>query len=137
MCQPGSCDVLADRRKNNPLKQLIERGYPVIPKLIPVRAIPISLDGVNVELQHIEDSTLTRSVGYHRNFYFSHHVLRVGDCCLRAVMDITKKSFYQRTTTNSYASAENQLPSIKEQIEQWWQTFNSKGKKQMSFERTC
>jgi hypothetical protein len=88
-----------------------------------------------VLLKHIEDMTLTRSVGFHRSFYFSHIVLRVGDCCVKAITEITNKTFYTRETTNSYASSEDKLSDIKIEIERWWQEYFSKGKKQMSIER--
>ena len=78
--QPGSCDILFADRLNmaiheaapelagkydpSPAQKLINTGFDAIPLLI----------------DHVDDDTLTRSVGYHRSFYFSHHVLRVSDC---------------------------------------------------------
>jgi hypothetical protein len=43
----------------------------------------IGYDCVPTLIDHIDDSTLTRSVSYWRDFTFSHRVLTVGECCLQ------------------------------------------------------
>ena len=66
--QPGACNIFLDERgEESPAAKLVTLGFPAVPQLIEV----------------LEDQGFTRSVGYHRNFYFSHHVLRVGDCAER------------------------------------------------------
>ncbi|TWU01015.1 hypothetical protein [Stieleria varia] len=86
--QPGSCDILfADRLHHairtsapelvgeynpSPAQRLIDIGPAAIPMLI----------------EHVDDDTFTRSVGFHRDFYFSHHVLRVSDCVKTILQEI-------------------------------------------------
>ena len=54
--QPGACDIFLDERgEESPAGRLVAIGFPAVPQLIEV----------------IEDKRFTRSVGYHRNFYFS------------------------------------------------------------------
>jgi hypothetical protein len=43
----------------------------------------IGYDCVNALVDHIDDTTLTRSVSYWRDSTFSHRVLTVGECCLQ------------------------------------------------------
>ena len=62
--QPGRCDVFLDpREETSPAHQLVKLGFDAVPALIDA----------------LGDRRFTRSVGYHRNFYFSHYVLSVGD----------------------------------------------------------
>ena len=57
LSQPGWCDIFMDWRgtTNTPAHQLVQLGHAGVPQLIAA----------------IDDKTFTRSVGYHRNFYFS------------------------------------------------------------------
>ncbi|WP_149341877.1 hypothetical protein [Gimesia chilikensis] len=74
--QPGSCDIFDDPRdggwiprqvegKGSPATQLVKMGDVALEQLIDA----------------VDDNSFTRCVGFHRNFYFSHHVIRVGECC--------------------------------------------------------
>jgi len=103
--QPGSCDIFDDwqGKTNTAAHQLVNIGYPAVPQLITA----------------LDDKTFTRSVGYHRNFYFSHTVLRVGDCASAILQRITGRALYQRKAT-----------------EIWWGEFQKKGEKQMLIEGT-
>jgi len=76
IAQPGSCDIFGDPRdggmmhqkvpgKGSPATQLIDMGEVALEQLIDA----------------VDDNSFTRCVEYHRNFYFSHHVIRVGECC--------------------------------------------------------
>lgn len=76
MSQPGSCDVfftldsLLGHAGKSPAHQLVKFGYAAVPQLVDA----------------LGDRRFSRSVGCHRNFYFSHHVLTVGECA-RQVLD--------------------------------------------------
>lgn len=45
------------------------------------KLVACGYDAVPLLIDHIDDKTLTRSVGYWRDFTYSHHVLTVGECC--------------------------------------------------------
>jgi hypothetical protein len=76
--QPGWCDIFEDWRgtTNTPAHRLVALGYAAVPQLIAA----------------LDSDTLSRSVGYHRNFYFSHTVLTVGDCASQILQRITGRS---------------------------------------------
>ena len=77
--QPGACDIF-DRiagKKDTPAHKLVKFGYDAVPQLI----------------EHLDDARFTRSVGFHRDFYFSHHVLRVSDCALEILEHIASRGF--------------------------------------------
>ena len=117
--QPGACNIFLDERgEESPAAKLVTLGFPAVPQLIEV----------------LEDQGFTRSVGYHRNFYFSHHVLRVGDCAERILCRIAGRSFYQRTYTNGAMAKDGQATSIKKQIEAWWKEVKTKGEEQVLIE---
>ena len=117
--QPGACNIFLDERgEESPAAKLVTLGFPAVPQLIEV----------------LEDQGFTRSVGYHRNFYFSHHVLRVGDCAERILCRIAGRNFYQRTYTNGAMAKDGQATSIKKQIEAWWKEVKTKGEEQVLIE---
>ena len=114
MSQPGACNIFLDPRKEkSPAHQLLEIGYDAVPQLI----------------EALDDITFSRSVGYHRDFYFSHYVLRVGDCVQSILTRITGKSMYSRTYTNGYMLKDNQESEAKTIARAWWQNFQLKGEK--------
>jgi len=120
--QPGQCDIFyADRKRQrkaevegkpanppSPGLQLFELGYAAVPQLI----------------ESLDDRRFTRSVGYHRNFYFSHAALRVGDCC---------KIILQRIANRRFSDRER---SVKQQALAWWTEIESKGEKTFLIEAT-
>ena len=119
--QPGSCDIFSGDRgvfsndttqhQKSPGWQLKEMGYDAIPHLIEV----------------LDDQSFTRSVGYHRDFYFSHHVLRVGDCAERIIAEIAGRPFYVRRHTNGAMQKDGKEQTVKQEIEAWWKDFQNKG----------
>jgi hypothetical protein len=114
--QPGRCDIFDDERgESSPAHQLVEMDYAAIPQLITV----------------LDDERFTRSVGYHRDFYFSHHVLRVGDAALAIIERIAGRGFYTRYTTNSEMVKDGESPSVKAEVEAWWREFQEKGERRM------
>lgn len=104
--QPGECDIFysPDRRTDTPAHQLVEIGFAAVPQLI----------------EALDDEELSRSVGYRRNFYFSHVVLTVGDCALAILEKIAKKEFFDRKTTTSYMSKDDGVKEAREAAEKWW-----------------
>lgn len=119
--QPGSCDIFLDRRgTNSPAARLVSIGYPAVPLLI------IALDA----------PTFTRSVGFGRNFFFSHTVLTVGDCAVAILEKISGQSFYRAASSSGYMSNENKNAVTRKAVEAWWSEFQKKGEEQMLIDGT-
>lgn len=86
--QPGSCDVFADpRAEASPAHQLLAEGLAAVPALAAA----------------MDDQRLTRCVGFHRDFYFSHHVLRVGEVAQRVLQRVTGQWFADRAMAERFA----------------------------------
>ena len=135
--QPGSCDIFSGDSMS--LWDLEPDKNPNIkkPSLSPAgRLVEIGFDAVPQLIKSLEDQRLTRSVGYHRDFYFSHHVLRVGDCIEQILCRIANRGFYEGRTTNSAMVKDGQQATVKEQVERWWNEVQKKGEKQVLIEAT-
>lgn len=115
--QPGWCDIFNDTT-NSPAHQLVKIGYPAVPQLIAA----------------LEDPTFTRSVGYWRDFTFSHNVLTVGDCAVSILWRITGKHFYLSNHTAGFMSTDQKVSETHKLAEAWWAEFQKKGEKQMLVE---
>jgi hypothetical protein len=114
--QPGSCDIF-DRfggAKDTAAHRLVKVGYSAVPQLI----------------EALEDERFTRSVGFHRNFYFSHFVLRVGDCAQIILEEITAQRFYVPKTTSAAMFKDGEAKAVKARAQQWYDEFQRKGEKQ-------
>jgi hypothetical protein len=120
--QPGSCDLFwpPNNKEDTPAHRLVRRGLDVVPRLIDA----------------LEDRRFTRSVGFERGFYFSHHVLRVGDAAEQILTRIAGRSFYARAATNAARLKESKAPTVKEQIRAWYTELHLKGEKQLLIEDT-
>lgn len=119
--QPGSCDIFDDARgKESPAQRLVAMGFSAVPALI----------------EAVDDVRFTRSVDYHRDFYFSHHVLRIGDCVLAILQRIANRSFYNFTYTNAAMVKDHDGATTKENIKAWWADFQAKGERSMLVEAT-
>ncbi len=117
--QPGSCDIFADeRREKSPASQLVAIGFDAVPQLI----------------NALDDTRFTRCVGFHRNFYFSHHVLRVGDCAVEIVERIAGRQFFNPRTTNSAMQKDGETLTTKKLVQDWWKEVQTKGEKQVLIE---
>src|SRR5262249_27257204 len=114
--QPGGCNIFDDPRDKevlgddhkfhrvgpgSPATLLREIGYDAVPQLIP----------------HFDDATLTRSIEFHRDFYFSHHALSVGQCVKHILYLITGRRLESRAAA-----------------EAWWAEFQQKGERQILIE---
>jgi hypothetical protein len=117
--QPGWNDIFSDERgEASPAHQLVKIGYPAIPQLIPA----------------LDDRRFTRSVGYGRDFFFSHEVLRVGDAALTIIERIAGRGFYATTSLTSPITDEERRAAAKAQVLDWWHEFQAKGEKQVLIE---
>jgi len=120
--QPGWCDIFDDWHgmTNSAAHQLVRIGYPAVPQLIAA----------------LEDKTFTRSVGYWRDFTFSHTVLTVGDCSAAILQRIAGVAFYQSDCTSCYMSNEHKEAETRKAAEAWWANFQKKGEKLTLIEGT-
>lgn len=121
--QPGSCDIFGgfgfgDNKGTTPAHQLARLGHAAVPQLIAA----------------LDDPTFSRSVGYHRDFYFSHTVLTVGDCALQILERIAARSFSERRTTSSYLSKDGDLAATRRAAEAWWNSIGNNGERQVLVE---
>jgi hypothetical protein len=121
--QPGECDIflVPNMDTNTPAHQLVNIGYPAVPQLIAA----------------LDNPAFTRSVGFHRNFYFSHTVLTVGDCAAAILSRIAGKSFYTRQSTSSYLSSDGDVAQVRKEAQAWWTGFQQKGEKQTLIDATA
>jgi hypothetical protein len=103
--QPGSCDIFDDigRREEGttPAHQLAKIGYVAVPAL----------------MEALDDKHLSRSVGYGRDFYFSHYVLSVGNCAAAILSRISGR-----------------LIDGPKSARAWWDEFEAKGEKTLLVE---
>lgn len=118
--QPGSCDIFEDWHgiTNPPAHRLVALAYAAVPQLI------ASLDS----------DTFSRSVGYGRNFFFSHTVLSVGDCAQAILERITGRSFAVVNSGPNSGSSETYPSARRVAAEAWWKEFQAKGEQQMLVE---
>lgn len=118
--QPGSCDIFNDwgrkERGVSPAHMLVVLGN---------RAVPGLIEG-------LDDQRLTRSVGFHRDFHFSHHVLRVGDCAARILARISGEGFFNRHRVVSPLATDSAVPpTTKARAGLWWTEFQKVGEEEM------
>lgn len=111
MSQPGSCDIFADDRdRYSPAQQLVDIGFEAIPQLIEV----------------LDDRRFTRSIGYGRDFFFSHAVMRVGDAARKIIERIAHREFdtghERRDTFVEFGNAS----SMKKRLAAWWRNYDPK-----------
>jgi len=114
--QPGSCDVFADpREEESPAHRLAAAGHEAVPLLI----------------EAIEDESFSRSVGFWRDFAFSHYVLRVGDCALAVLRRISGIAFYLPNSTSGAMWKDGHAKSTRAAVEAWWAEVSEKGEERV------
>jgi len=114
--QPGACDIFGDPRgEDSPASQLMKLGYDAVPQL----------------LKAVESKSFSRSVGFHRSFYFSHHVMSVGDCALAVLNRVAGRVFQRAASTALNSSKDGKPLTTKVAAEAWWEEFKQKGEKVM------
>jgi len=110
--QPGWCDVFADPREGqSPAARLVALGFDAVPRLIAA----------------LDDDTFTRSVGFWRDFTFSHHVLRVADCAQAILSRIAGRNLWEPATTSSTMRSDGATPSVKQLAQAWWADVQQRG----------
>jgi hypothetical protein len=110
--QPGWCDVFdMSEDGDTPAHRLVKIGYPAVPQLIDALA----------------DPRLSRSVGFHRDFWFSHTVLTIGDCAQQILGRIAGQEFYAPVTTSGYMSRDEETAATQRVARAWWNEFQQKG----------
>lgn len=120
--QPGSCDVfVTDGKEDSPAHQLVKIGYDAVPQLI----------------EALTDTRFSRSVGFHRDFYFSHTVLCVGDCAEQILSQIAGRSFYNAVSTSGYMHQDQQAAATKAAASAWYAELQAKGEKQLLLDETA
>jgi HEAT repeat protein len=122
--QPGYCDIFIHDRHTSeggdksPAQQLVDIGYDSVPQLIAA----------------LDDARFTRSVGFQRNFYFSHFVLQVGDCAEAVLERIAARTFWEPRSSSAAMLKDGQVDIVKRNVQEWWKEFRQKGEKQMLIE---
>ena len=103
MGQPGWVDIFmtADGREDSPAHRLVTLGDAAAPALIAA----------------LGDSRLTRSVGYGRDFVFSHEVVTVGEAALTILQRIAGREF----------SRDGEPVRARAAVQAWWDKRQSKG----------
>jgi len=93
------------------------------------QAVPQLLDALS-------DPRPSRSVGAVRTYFFSHHVLTVGECACEILERIANRSFYMRKSTSGYMSSDGQTQAVEAAARQWYADFVAKGEKQTLVDAT-
>lgn len=109
--QPGAPWLFEDRRGDaSPARRLVALGAAAVPQLI----------------DHLDDPQFTRTVGYWRNFTYSHYVVTVGEACADVLSEIAGRRF--GTGWNERWSPER-ARSARAAVEEWWATFREGGER--------
>lgn len=121
--QPGSCDVFSEDRfgppgkteeEKSPAMQLVDLGFAAVPPLIAA----------------MDDKHFSRSVGFWRDFVFSHHVLTVGEC-VRLILDrIAGQENYFSWSSSGKMSSDDEIALARTHALAWWKDVQQKGEKQ-------
>ena len=110
--QPGWCDVFSDPRGDkSPAERLAAMRFAAVPQLIDA----------------LDDDRFTRSVGFHRDFYFSHHVLRVSEVAQAILSRIAGVNFWRPRTTSSTMRKDGKTETVKARAQAWWDEVQARG----------
>src|SRR5262249_17630991 len=119
--QPGWCDIFRNLAgdESTPAHQLVNLGYDAVPELIKV----------------LGDQRFTRAVGYGRNFFFSHHVLTVGECGQTILERISGLSLREPIYSKDIQTKDMPEPEkVKVEANAWYVELRTKGEKQWLIE---
>lgn len=119
--QPGSCSVFKfGQNQDSPADRLVEIGFEAVPFLI----------------EAMGDDRLTYGVGFHRSFYFSHEVMRVGEAAQEVFERISGIQLATQPVVRVFGddpatfSKEDGRKSLQEAARRWWREFEAKGERQ-------
>lgn len=125
---PGSCGILRDGGFSFPGAALQEGTTPAH------RLLAFGNDAVPLLIEALDDDSFTRALGFCRPWFFSHVVLRVGDCALRLIQRLTGWTFYQRRSTSGEMVPDGDAPTVKKKVREWWEAYQVKGRRRMLIE---
>ncbi|MCP4707293.1 MAG: hypothetical protein GY869_01595 [Planctomycetes bacterium] len=118
--QPGRPDIFLDPRgEESPAEQLAGMGFEAVDQLIGV----------------LDNTNFTRTVGYFRNYAYTHEVMRVGDCALKILERIAGRQFYSYTYTD-YLTSSEETDAIHREVQVWWNDIQEKGEMVVLIEAT-
>jgi hypothetical protein len=107
--QPGAPTVFTDRRgKDSPAERLVALGAAAVPAL----------------LAHFEDDGFTRTIGFWRDFHYSHYAVTVGEACADIVSRIANRQF--GVGWNERWNADR-ARKARAEAEAWWVEFREGG----------
>jgi hypothetical protein len=89
---------------DSPAHQLVKLGDPAVPPLIAA----------------LGDPRLTRSVGYGRDFVFSHEVVTFGDAALEILQRIAGREFYRSGRIQGTMVSDGQVDAVRAAVQKWW-----------------
>lgn len=119
--QPGSCSIFNfGEKEDTPADRLVEAGFEAVPFLI----------------EAMLDDRLTYGVGYHRDFYFSHEVMRVGEAAQEVFEKISGTNLATQPVVRVFGedpapfSKEDGRRSLQEAARRWRREFEAKGERQ-------
>jgi hypothetical protein len=123
--QPGSCSVFNfGQSQDSPADRLAEIGFEAVPFLI----------------EAMLDERLTYGVGFHRNFYFSHEVMRVGEAAEEVFEKISGIQLASQPVVRVFGedpatfSKDDGRKSLQEAARRWWREFEAKGERRFLIE---
>lgn len=115
--QPGSPSIFFSMsdpdNENTPAHQLVAMGYDAVPQLI----------------EALTDVRLTRTVGFWRNFTYSHYVVRNGDAALDILSRISNQGFWSGSYTAASMVKDGEQKETQERARAWWAEFQAKGER--------
>jgi hypothetical protein len=109
---PGSCCPFGDAREGgSPAHRLVKYGHDAVPRLIAA----------------LDDRRFTRCIGWHRSFYFSHYLLRVGDCAEAVLAKIAGRIFWQSRSTSGAMVKDGEAEAARRKVVAWWESLRARG----------
>ena len=87
----------------------------------------MGLDAVPALVDILGDRRFTRTVGFWRDFTFSHYVLRYGDAAEAILCRIAGRRFYVRRSTSGSMSRDEQTEAVRQQVQDWYETVRETG----------
>jgi hypothetical protein len=104
---PGKVSAMSFRQRGSAAWKLVAMGHAAVPRLIDA----------------IDDRRPTRTVGYWRDFTFSHYVLRVGDSAVSILEEIAGRTFWHGGSCVSKEGRENE---VRAEVLNWWDRVEAK-----------
>lgn len=112
--QPGHCSVfwVYDEKAANPAEELSKLGWDAVPPLI----------------EHLDDDSPTRSMGYWRDFApDTYHLLTYRDACQQVFEVIAKIQIWDTRSTHDYPSFDHDPAALRRRVEACWQLARDQG----------